>query len=224
MERSALLFRLCVVMTSLGALICVVFAWWAEFGATQVKNRGAVEWYLSETGLDTRGVGSLEGQFSVILGCDRALNDPIGAMVPGESRLRVASQCEAAMGAFLDKAPSFSAAHLIRANALVRMGEPARAREALEHSERWGRGLQWMAVRRLSTALSLGIGPDIAPEGDMVERDLARLLTNKRDARFVAGLHAQYPDLQDALVSRVERLAPEMQQAFLRAVRERGLP
>ena len=221
MNKLALFFRLCVVATCFGVVFAVFFSWSAEFSVTQVQKRPAMDWYLTETVEDIRPAGSVEAQYSAVFGCERAINAPVARLMLANSRQQVASKCLAAMDLLLERAPSFSGAHLIRAQALSVLGQDDLVREALVTSERWGRGVQWMAAARLELMLRMAQGGTVAGSftDDMMLRDVARLLSNGRDAEILAELHATYPQARESLLARIEMLPPEAQRLFLNAVR-----
>lgn len=134
-----------------------------------------------------------------------------------------AKTCLAIADGILAHSPTRSSAHIVRAISLHRMGDYARAAEALESSSVVGRNEGWLAVVRVRTALEIA---DVGEALDIRERmetaasaDLRVVTGSKRLGARLAFLFHEAGARQDWFVDEIETHPIEVQGEFLLAVR-----
>ncbi len=157
---------------------------------------------------------SPQGALTLLLACDRALRGSTGAMQPRSNRARVAQVCLTHAGTALRGLPSSGLAHLIRAEALIALGDGAGFNAGLALSQTNSAQEGWLAQRRLDLASSHGADLDAAGQG-VIARDIETLMATLDGAVQVARAFDRAPAIRALATTALSRLPDPDQARFL---------
>ncbi|MEM6638050.1 MAG: hypothetical protein AAF667_19420 [Pseudomonadota bacterium] len=137
--------------------------------------------------------------------------------MPRQRRETVWNKCLATADTVLEYAPDLAAAHLVRAQALVRLGNAPAGIEALISATRVAPELTWIALRRLDIGLLVD-GRTSADAIALLTEDIGRLLKSEDGAIGLARRYRGNPDARAFVVETVEALPNESRRAFVSAL------
>jgi hypothetical protein len=167
---------------------------------------------------------SLRTQRAQMLTCMEWQSNSLHARHFPPTRQSLARACAARAQQILDKAPTYSAAHVALAYSHWNLGDLPAAKAALDQARATAASPGWLAARRLRLALQ--IGADADTPADMRDAVLAAAVPDLQIASEggqgidnVARLYLSFPAMQDWIVTQIEQLDPDTQRQFLNRVR-----
>ncbi len=173
-------------------------------------------------------VRALPSQLDQMLFCLNTQKTLAFARAPAARRQSLTRACLARADAILSRAPSRSVSHLVRADALLRLGDVAPSAAALERAQQTGAREGWMAVGRLRTALTLlatAVPPQLTPPARvrierLARRDLALLAATPALGTQLAMLYFRNTRDQAWIAEVIETRPEADQRNFLRALQD----
>ena len=222
-------FRILVILISFPLLIGSVILVPSELSSLQQHGREPLYWFLAEDLPATKQPHSVESHYDTTLTCNSLLHDSLLELGQPTQFATLVERCGAVTDAILESSPGFGPGHLIKSRLEILDENTALARQHLALSEQYSRRQGWIVYWRIRLHLQLGVDPldesltlEQALATDPLMRDLARATLVAQDARYLGGLWASYPHVQEALLSRIEKLPTTQQARFLSAVRQQG--
>lgn len=164
---------------------------------------------------------SLRGQTSVVLACDRVLEDPAVAFQIERVRGLAAETCLQTARRMLAMSPLLITPEVVVARAASALGDTRQLNEALVRSQAGSPSTGWLAERRVELSLRHLATLNRATR-NALESDVTVLASYPRGSQHLARWYDMDPSVREVLVSVLERGPRDHQRNFLANVRDLG--
>lgn len=155
---------------------------------------------------------------ALLIPCVENPRSPEESFFPLKDRLAFARTCARIATKFLIQSPTDSLARLALANALFVQNDITQVNEALRLVQKSAPNEGWLAAYRVD--LSFALGADLTPiNAQALDQDIALLLNARGNRPYLARIYLEWPHKKHRILSIVEQHPPDIQRAFLTAVK-----